>query len=48
MGIASVKYAVALMRGDEEQIMGIFNTKAEADAYGTENRLPREMGLQVC
>ena len=43
-----IKYAVALMKGEEETILGIFNTKAEADDFGKENKLPHSMGLQYC
>ena len=43
-----VKYAVALMKGEEETILGVFNTKAEADAFGNNNKLPHSMGLQYC
>ena len=43
-----LKYAVALLKGGEEKILGIFNTKAEADDYGTANTLPMEAGLQYC
>lgn len=48
MDNATLKYAVALISGDDERIMGVFNTKAEADAFGTKNVVPREMGLQLC
>ena len=42
------KYAVALLKGDEEKIMGVFNTKAEADLFGESNRVPHDQGLQYC
>ncbi len=42
------KYAVALLKGGEEKILGIFNTKDEADDYGKNNTLPSEAGLQYC
>lgn len=42
------KYAVALLKGGEEKILGIFNTKAEADSFGKNNKLPHEAGLQYC
>ena len=48
MDNATVKYAVALISGDEERIMGVFNTRAEADAFGKSNVVPREIGLQMC
>lgn len=43
-----MKYAVALMRGEDETILGIFNTKAEADLYGRSNRISHTVGLQYC
>ena len=48
MANATLKYAVALFKGDEEKIMAIFNTKSEADEYGRSNTLPRECGIQLC
>ncbi len=42
------KYAVALMSGREERILGIFNTKDEADNYGYGNIIPHSAGLQYC
>ena len=42
------KYAVALLKGDDEKIMAIFDTKEEADAYGFENKVSHEEGLQYC
>ena len=42
------KYAVALLKGDEETILAIFDTKEEADTYGLINRIPHEEGLQYC
>ena len=43
-----MKYAVAIMSGEDETILGIFNTKDEADKYGYENKLPHSAGLQYC
>lgn len=48
MDNATVKYAVALISGDEERIMGVFNTREEADEFGKSNIVPREIGLQLC
>ena len=48
MDNATVKYAVALISGDEERIMGVFNTREEADNFGKKNVVPREIGLQLC
>ena len=42
------KYAVAITKGESEMIMGIFNTKAEADKFGTNNKVPHNAGLQYC
>lgn len=43
-----VKYAVAVMTGEEETILGVFNTKEEADYFGTHNRIPHAAGLEYC
>ena len=43
-----LKFAVALLKSGEEKILGIFNTKAEADSFGENNTLPTEAGLQYC
>ncbi len=43
-----LKYAVALMKGENESILGIFNTKEEADRFGESNRIPSEAGLYYC
>ena len=42
------KFAVALLKGDNEKILGVFNTKDEADAFGEENKIPHDQGLQYC
>lgn len=42
------KYAIAVMKGEDETILGIFNTLDEADYYGTHNRVPHTAGLQYC
>lgn len=42
------KYALAIIKGESEIIMGLFNTKAEADIYGKENLVPHSAGLQYC
>jgi hypothetical protein len=42
------KFAVALLKGDDETIMGIFDTKEEADAFGKGNVVSHEKGLQYC
>ena len=43
-----LKYAVALMKGGNESILGIFNTKEEADYFGEANKMPKEAGLHYC
>ena len=42
------KYAVALISGAEEIIMGIFDTKEDADIYGKSHKVPSERGLHYC
>ncbi len=42
------KFAVALAKGEEELIMGIFDTKEEADAFGKAHTVPHRDGLQYC
>ena len=42
------KYAVAVLRYGEEEIMGLFDTKEDADEYGRAHLVPRERGLQFC
>lgn len=42
------KYAVALMKGENEMIMGLFKTKNEADMYGKNNPIPHSAGLLYC
>lgn len=42
------KFAVALIRGENEEIMGIFDTKEDADAFGKSHTVPGEWGLQYC
>ena len=43
-----LKYAVAILKGDVEEIMGVFDTKEEADRFGESNRVPHDKGLQYC
>ncbi|MBE6644020.1 MAG: hypothetical protein E7612_01420 [Ruminococcaceae bacterium] len=43
-----LKYAVALMKGENESILGVFNSREEADKFGFSTRIPREAGLQYC
>ncbi len=43
-----IKYAVALLNGETEAILGVFNTKEEADRFGFETRIPKEAGLHYC
>ena len=43
-----MKYAVALMKGENEAILGVFNSIEEADKFGFGTRIPREAGLHYC
>jgi hypothetical protein len=43
-----LKYAVALIKGEQEAILGVFNTKEEADRFGAGTKIPREAGLHYC
>ena len=43
-----LKYVVALMKGENEAILGIFNSIEEADKFGFGTRIPREAGLHYC
>ncbi len=43
-----LKYAVALMCEGNESILGIFNTKEEADRFGESRKMPSEAGLCYC
>ena len=43
-----LKYAVALMKGENEAILGIFNSREEADHFGEVNKMPKEAGLHYC
>lgn len=42
------QYAVALLKNNRETILGVFNTKEEADRFGRTNRISRTAGLQYC
>ncbi len=42
------KYAVAVISGTDEKILGIFDTKEDADEFGRSNVVPKEKGLQYC
>ena len=46
--IMKTKFAVALIKGENEAILGVFNTKAEADRFGEGTKIPREAGLHYC
>lgn len=45
---SEMKFAVALLRGDEERILGLFDTKEEADAFGAGHPVAHSEGLQYC
>jgi len=42
------KFAVAVVNGIDEVILGVFDTKEDADAFGNANIVPKERGLQYC
>lgn len=42
------KFAVALLTAGEEKILGLFDSKEDADEYGRQHKIPRERGLQYC
>ncbi len=42
------KFAVAVITRGEELILGLFDTKEDADEYGNAHIVPRERGLQYC
>lgn len=42
------KYAVILTKGNEETILGLFDTKPEADRFGKTREIPRSKGLVGC
>ena len=46
--IMKIKFAVALLKGENETILGIFDTKKEADDFGKANKIPHEAGLHYC
>ena len=46
--VMEYKFAVALLTEGEERILGLFDTKEDADEYGRQHRVPRERGLQYC
>ena len=43
-----VKYAVALLSRGVEKILGIFDTKEDADRFGNSNKIDKSEGLQYC
>lgn len=43
-----LKYAVAILKGDIEKILGLFDTREEADRFGNENPISHDEGLQYC
>lgn len=43
-----IKYAVALTKGENESILGVFNTLREADVFGNGTKIPKEAGLHYC
>ncbi len=44
----SNKYAVAVIKGEAETILGVFLNEKDADTFASENKIPRAAGLQLC
>lgn len=44
----TVKYAVAVLKGENETILGVFTKERDADEFARQNRLPRDAGLHYC
>ena len=44
----NLKYAVAIIKGENESILGVFKTKEEADRFAVKTRIPKEVGLHYC
>ena len=44
----TVKYAVAVVKGENETILGVFASERDADEFASKNRLPHDAGLQYC
>ncbi len=44
----TVKYAVAIAKGENETILGVFTSEREADEFARKNRLPIDAGLHYC
>ena len=42
------KFAVALIKGENESILGVFDTREEADRFGYGTKIPKEAGLHYC
>ena len=42
------KFAVMLTKGNDEPILGLFDTKEEADKFGKAQIIPRANGLVEC
>ena len=43
-----IKYAVAIVKGENETILGIFTSEREADDFARKSRFPLEAGLHYC
>lgn len=43
-----IKYAVAIVKGEQETILGVFTSEKEADEFAKKNRLPHAAGLHYC
>ena len=44
----NVKYAVAVVKGENETILGVFASERDADAFAKKNRVPLAAGLHYC
>jgi hypothetical protein len=44
----NVKYAVAVVKGENETILGVFSSERDADAFASKNKMPAAAGLHYC
>jgi hypothetical protein len=44
----TVKYAVAIVKGENETILGVFASEKDADEFAKAKRIPHEAGLCYC
>lgn len=43
-----IKYAVAVVKGESELILGVFASEKDADDFAKQNRIPLDAGLHYC